>query len=86
MEYTDSMKNRLRRIEGQVRGVISMMEQNKDCREVVTQLTAIRSAVDRAIGLVVAGNLEACIRIELEKGNDPDRVIKEAVDLLVKSR
>lgn len=86
MEYSDAMKNRLRRIEGQVRGVLNMMEHNKDCRDVVTQLTAIRSAVDRAIGLVVAGNLESCIREELGKGNDPDRVIKEAVDLLVKSR
>ncbi|BCJ88274.1 metal-sensitive transcriptional regulator [Effusibacillus dendaii] len=86
MEYNGAMKNRLRRIEGQVRGVLSMMEQEKDCRDVVTQLTAIRTAVDRAIGLVVAGNLEACIRDELEKGNDPDKVIKEAVELLVKSR
>ncbi|GAX89865.1 metal-sensitive transcriptional regulator [Effusibacillus lacus] len=86
MEYTDSMKNRLRRIEGQIRGVLSMMEQTKDCREVVTQLTAIRSAVDRAIGLVVAANLEQCIRHELEQGQNPDKVIKEAVDLLVKSR
>ncbi|ERI08578.1 metal-sensitive transcriptional regulator [Aneurinibacillus aneurinilyticus] len=86
MEYNDAVKNRLRRIEGQIRGVLSMMEQEKDCRDVVTQLTAVRSAVDRAIGLVVANNMEACIRMEIEKGNSPDHVIKEAVDLLVKSR
>ncbi|MGD8191693.1 metal-sensitive transcriptional regulator [Brevibacillus ginsengisoli] len=86
MEYSDSLKNRLRRIEGQIRGVLSMMDQTKDCREVVTQLTAIRSAVDRSIGLVVANNLEACIREEMDKGNNPESVIKEAVDLLVKSR
>lgn len=86
MDYNDQIKNRLRRIEGQLRGVLSMMDQHKDCRDVVTQLTAIRSAVDRAIGLVVAGNLEICIREEIEKGNVPDTVIKEAVDLLVRSR
>lgn len=86
LEYNDSIKNRLRRIEGQTRGVLSMMEQGKDCREVVTQLTAIRSALDRAIGYVVGSNLESCIREELEKGNTPDQVIKEAVELLVKSR
>ncbi|ASS73775.1 cytoplasmic protein [Tumebacillus algifaecis] len=86
MEYTDGMKNRLKRIEGQIRGVLSMMEQDKDCREVVTQLSAVRSAVDRTIGLIVAGNLENCVREELEKGNKPDQVIKEAVELLVKSR
>ncbi|ARU60639.1 cytoplasmic protein [Tumebacillus avium] len=86
MEYTDGMKNRLKRIEGQIRGVLSMMEQDKDCRDVVTQLSAVRSAVDRTIGLIVAGNMEACIREELEKGNSPEQVIKEAVELLVKSR
>jgi DNA-binding FrmR family transcriptional regulator len=86
MEYTDAMKHRLRRIEGQIRGVLSMMEEEKDCRDVVTQLAAIRSAVDRVIGLIVAINLESCIRDELEKGNTPEQVIKEAIDLLVKSR
>lgn len=86
MIYDNSMKNRLRRIEGQIRGVLTMMEQTKDCREVVTQLTAIRSAVDRSIGLIVASNLESCIREEISKGNNPESIIKEAVDLLVKSR
>ena len=59
MEYNQDMKNRLKRIEGQVRGVLRMMEEGKDCREVITQLTASRSALDRTIGLVVGTNLEA---------------------------
>ncbi|MGZ4163488.1 MAG: metal-sensitive transcriptional regulator [Tumebacillaceae bacterium] len=86
MEYNDNIKNRLRRTEGQLRGVMNMIDQGKDCREVVTQLSAIRSAVDRAIAVIVASNLESCIREEIEKGNVPDQVIKEAVELLVKSR
>ncbi|MGB8954085.1 MAG: metal-sensitive transcriptional regulator [Tumebacillaceae bacterium] len=86
MEYNDSMKNRMRRIEGQIRGVINMMDQQKDCREVVTQLTAIRSAVDRVLGYVVATNLEACIHEELQKGKEVEGLIKEAVEMLVKSR
>ncbi|OOR54918.1 metal-sensing transcriptional repressor, partial [Bacillus mycoides] len=35
MQYNDQMKHRLRRIEGQVRGVLQMMEQEKECRDVV---------------------------------------------------
>ncbi|BCJ88335.1 hypothetical protein skT53_33200 [Effusibacillus dendaii] len=69
-----------------MRGVISMMEREKNCREVVTQPTAIRSAVDGTVGLMVASNLEECVRLEIEQGHVPDHVIKEAVDLLVKSR
>ncbi len=60
-------ENRLKRIEGQVRGVLRMMEEGKDCREVITQLTASRSALDRTIGLVVGTNLEQCLREQFEK-------------------
>jgi DNA-binding FrmR family transcriptional regulator len=86
VEYDKAIINRLKRIEGQVRGVLSMLEEGKDCREIVTQLTAIRTAVDRTAGAVIGDNLEHCIQEELAKGNTPDQVIKEAVQLLVKSR
>lgn len=86
MEYNDTIKNRLRRMEGQLRGVMNMIEHSKDCRDVVTQLSAVRSAVDRAIAVIVASNLEACVRDEIEKGNVPEQAIKEAVEMLVKSR
>ncbi len=86
MEYNKEVTNRLKRLEGQVRGVIKMMEEEKHCKDVVTQLSAVRTAVDRTIGLIVAKNLEACIReSELEGGNAED-AIKEAVNMLVKSR
>ncbi|WP_047154170.1 metal-sensitive transcriptional regulator [Aneurinibacillus tyrosinisolvens] len=86
MEYNEQMKNRLKRIEGQVRGILSMMEQGKDCRDLVTQLSAARSAIDRTIGVIVSSNLEQCIREQIEKGEDTEQLIKEAVNLLVKSR
>ncbi|MBX6353160.1 metal-sensitive transcriptional regulator [Alicyclobacillus sp.] len=86
MEYTDPMKHRLRRIEGQVRGVLQMMEQGKSCKEVVTQLSAIRAAVDRVIMYVVGENMEQCIREEVAGGGSADKVIREAIELLMKSR
>ncbi|MGL4521055.1 MAG: metal-sensitive transcriptional regulator [Bacilli bacterium] len=86
MEYTQEMKNRLKRIEGQLRGVVNMMDEEKECRDVLTQLSAIRSAVDRSIGLVVAKNLEHCIRKQMENGESSEEVIQEAVAMIVKSR
>ncbi|MBO8178015.1 metal-sensitive transcriptional regulator [Aeribacillus pallidus] len=86
MEYSQDIKNRLRRLEGQVRGVLRMMEEEKHCKDVVTQLSAIRSAVDRSIGLIVAKNLEACIREANKKGTNAEEAIQEAVQMLVKSR
>lgn len=86
MEYTDPMKMRLKRIEGQVRGVLGMMDKENHCKEVVSQLSAIRNAVDKTIANIVATNLEHCIIEEQEAGRDTSKIVKEAVDLLVKSR
>ncbi len=44
----DDLQNRLRRIEGQVRGVQKMLDDDRDCREIIQQLTAVRSAVHNA--------------------------------------
>ncbi|MDR7074698.1 MULTISPECIES: metal-sensitive transcriptional regulator [Bacillales] len=87
MEYTQEMKNRLKRIEGQIRGVLRMLEEEKDCKDVITQLSASRTAIDRTIGLIVGTNLEQCLRDQMEKGDNLNSdLVKEAVQLLVKSR
>ncbi|MBM7573263.1 metal-sensitive transcriptional regulator [Aquibacillus albus] len=86
MEYNAQMKNRVKRIEGQVRGLLRMMEEQKDCRDVVTQMSAVRSALDRTAALIVSTNLEQCIRDEKQAGESSEDLIKEAVNLLVKSR
>jgi len=86
LEYSDPIKLRLKRIEGQVRGVLGMMEKESNCKDVVSQLSAIRNAVDKTIANIVAANLEQCILEEQEAGGDTGKVVKEAVELLVKSR
>ncbi|NMM51603.1 metal-sensitive transcriptional regulator [Paenibacillus aquistagni] len=89
MKYDHDVKMRLKRIEGQARGVLNMMEQEKHCKDVVSQLTAIRNAADRAIASIVAANLEKCILEDTGASGaslDTSKYVKEAVDLLVKSR
>ncbi|WP_239255657.1 metal-sensitive transcriptional regulator [Listeria ilorinensis] len=88
VSYDSKMKNRLKRAEGQIRGILRMMEEEQDCRDVVTQLSAVRTSIDRTIGLVVAENLAACIEKERAIGGEPDTesYVQEAIDLLVKSR
>lgn len=86
MEYNKSSIHRLKRIEGQIKGILGMMEQGKDCREIVTQLSAARNAIDRAMGVIVSANLEQCVRENVEKGEGTDHLVKEAVNLLIKSR
>lgn len=86
MEFTDPMKNRVKRMEGQLRGILKMMEEGKDCKEVITQLSAVRSAVDRTIGVIVSTNLVECVRKSDGEDDTMDAMIKEAVNLVVKTR
>jgi DNA-binding FrmR family transcriptional regulator len=86
MEYDKKVINRLKRIEGQLKGVLGMMEQGKDCRDIIIQLSAARNAIDRTMGVIVSTNLEKCVRENIERGDGTEHLVKEAVDLLIKSR
>ncbi|WP_103996332.1 metal-sensitive transcriptional regulator [Paenibacillus sp. UNC499MF] len=86
MNYDESIVRRLKRMEGQVRGILKMVEDEKDCKDVVAQLSAVRSAADKAMAYIVATNLEHCIRQEEQQGKDTGKLVQEAVELLIKSR
>ncbi|TSI09719.1 metal-sensitive transcriptional regulator [Lysinibacillus sp. BW-2-10] len=84
--YEVKIKNRIKRIEGQLRGILKMMDEEKDCKAVVTQLSAVRSGVDHTIGVIVSQNLKECILEAKNNENTANDSIQEAMDLLVKSR
>ncbi|TDC71714.1 transcriptional regulator [Actinomadura sp. GC306] len=61
---------RLRRAQGQLGGVIQMIEDERDCKDVVTQLAAVSRALDRAGFKIIATGLDKCIR----EGTDPEQI------------
>jgi DNA-binding FrmR family transcriptional regulator len=63
--------NRLRRAQGQLAGVIAMIEQGRDCKDVVTQLAAVSRALDKAGFKIVATGLRECLTGESTNGNPP---------------
>ncbi|WP_086349059.1 metal-sensitive transcriptional regulator [Candidatus Enterococcus clewellii] len=84
MQCDKKIANRLKRSEGQIRGILNMMEEGKDCREVVTQLMAVRSSIDKVIGLVVTENLVQCMN---EKDIDlSSEEVEKALEMIVKTR
>ena len=70
----DDLHRRLRRVEGQVRGIQAMLADGRDCREVVTQLSAASKAIDQVGFLLVAAGLEWCLE-------DPERSAAEGYEL-----
>lgn len=86
MEYDKKIVNRLKRSDGQLHGVLNMMEEGKDCVDIVTQLSAVRSSIDRTISLVVAENLVECVQENIKEGSTGEESIQQAIQLLMKSR
>jgi DNA-binding FrmR family transcriptional regulator len=60
-QATKAILNRLRRAQGQLAGVIAMVEFGRDCRDVVTQLAAVTHALDRAGFKIVAAQMPYCL-------------------------
>ncbi|WP_010289302.1 metal-sensitive transcriptional regulator [Kurthia massiliensis] len=85
MHYDAKVTVRLKKIEGQLRGILRMMEEEQDCKAIINQLSAVRSAADRTIGVVVTDNLVECMTDEDTVSVDKDILVKQAVDLLLKS-
>ena len=86
MEYNAKIVNRLKRSDGQLHGVLKMIEEGKECADIVTQLSAVRSSLDRAISLIVAENLVECVQANIKEGGTGEEDIQQAISLLMKSR
>ncbi|MDP2659566.1 MAG: metal-sensitive transcriptional regulator [Dehalococcoidia bacterium] len=74
---------RLHRIEGQVRGIERMLDEERPCEEVLVQLLAVRTAIDRVTSQLVASRTEECL-----SSQQPDsalRSVKRMVELLLRS-
>ena len=69
-ETKSDLIRRLRRAEGQVRGVQQMLTEDRDCRDIVTQLSAATKALEQAGFLMVAAGLTWCV-------SDPERAAEQ---------
>ena len=83
---TDKQKiiNRLKRAEGQLRGVQTMLDQENECIDIITQLSAVRSSVDRIMGIILADNLKKCIENPDRDRNIQQEKLERAIQMIAK--
>ncbi|HAR4010530.1 TPA: persulfide-sensing transcriptional repressor CstR [Staphylococcus aureus] len=86
MTYDKKMINRINRIQGQLNGVVKMMEKEKDCKDIITQLSASKGSIQRLMGIIISENLIECVKTAEENNESSQELINEAVNLLVKSK
>lgn len=80
-EYKDLM-NRLKRIEGQVRGIQGMLEKDAYCADVLVQVAAVNAALNSFNKALLANHVRTCVADNIRAGND--EIIDELVILLQK--
>lgn len=78
------LKNRLRRTDGQLQGILKMVDEGRDCQDILTQLSAVRSSVERIMGVVVAENVKQCIADD-QLDTDQQAQLEAALELVVKN-
>jgi CsoR family transcriptional regulator, copper-sensing transcriptional repressor len=72
---------RLRRIEGQVRGIERMIERREYCVDILQQTAALRAAVDSVVLLILEDHVQGCVRSAAQKG-EADKYIDEVLDVV----
>lgn len=75
--------NRLRRIEGQVRGLQRMIDEGKDCESVLTQLAAVKSALDRVGIFLISHRMKECLAREGSTEVD-EAAMEQAFEIFLK--
>ncbi|GAC45957.1 metal-sensitive transcriptional regulator [Pediococcus acidilactici] len=76
--------NRLKRAEGQIRGIQKMITDGKECSEIIPQLNAVKSSVDRIKGIMVAENLKDCLENPANDKETQGEKIARAIEMIVK--
>jgi DNA-binding FrmR family transcriptional regulator len=83
----EAVQARLRRIEGQVRGLQRMVEEDRYCIDVLTQVSAVKSALESVALLLLNDHVDHCVADAIRAGDGADKVkeLTQAVERLVRS-
>ena len=76
--------NRLKRTEAQIRGIQKMIDEEKECIDIITQLSAVRSSIDRVMGMIVAENLKNCFEHPDKNPEDQAQKLEQAINMIIK--
>ena len=79
-EEIRGLQNRLNRIMGQLGGIKNMIDENRYCGDILTQLSAAESGLRSLSLIILQRHLETCVIEEIKNGNE--NVISEAVELI----
>jgi CsoR family transcriptional regulator, copper-sensing transcriptional repressor len=79
----DDVLKRLRRIEGQIKGIHKMIDGDQCCNDVLVQVAAARAAITKVGGIIMENYSKECIKRAIEQGDDDDN-IENLINTIIK--
>lgn len=76
--------NRLKRAEGQLRGIQKMIEEEQECLDIVTQLTAVRSSINRTLGLVIGNKMHQVLTDSDHNKAAFETNLQQVIEMIIK--
>jgi CsoR family transcriptional regulator, copper-sensing transcriptional repressor len=76
----EKIQNRLRRLEGQMRGLQRMVDEEAYCVDILTQISSIVSATEKVGAILLKDHVEHCVRESIENGEDAEEKIEELTE------
>lgn len=84
-KHRKKVVNRLSRIEGHIRGIKKMVEEDRDCPELLHQIAAVKAALNKTGELILEDHIESCLIDAVRQGSTEEYVknLKEAITKLI---
>lgn len=82
MKCDKKIINRLKRAEGQMRGIQKMMEEGQDCYDMMIQLSAVRSSIDKIMGIMAGENLKHTLEQPLADEEAQAEKVAQAMQMI----
>ncbi len=73
-KHKEEAGKRLRKIAGQIQGILKMLEEDRYCIDILNQISAVRAALDRAGLVILKGHMETCVSEAIKNGNGEELI------------
>ena len=86
MQDKDMLIKRLNRIEGQVKGIQKMVDEERYCIDILTQISAIRSAINKVGSIILENHIKGCVVNSIKEDNSEESIeeILKTIDKFIK--
>jgi DNA-binding FrmR family transcriptional regulator len=74
----------MKRIEGQVKGIERMIEEGEFCGDILTQISAVRSALNKVGGIILENYAQTCLVKRMDDSEKPEEALEELINIILK--